>query len=146
MYLFIYLFIFQHFEDVTIEVHNINARVLGRELISRCGNEGQWPYNDAVKVTTQKFLQASITHIPLAEKAGANMSNAAFILSQPGNEFVIRSGNGNWEFFFSQNYNGDIYGQCVRKPWHRYFYDKISSAVRYVLSVASGSARMIGYL
>ena len=144
-----YLFFnfFQHFpENVTIKVPNINPVSLGKELLRRCGNEGQWPYNDAVTTTTLKFLQASISYIPLALETSADLSNAAFILSQPGNEFVIRSGNADWEFYFSQDYKGDISGKCLRKPYLRYYYDKISSTVRSILSLASAPfMKMIGY-
>ena len=146
MYLFIYLFIFfQHFpEDVTIKVANINSLVLGRELISRCGNEGQWRHHDAVTITTRKFLQASISYIPLALETGANLSNAAFILSQPGNEFVIRSGNADWEFFFSQDYKGDISGKCLV-----YCIVLYSIVVQYVVFclwlVHHSLMKMIGY-
>ena len=33
----------------------------------------------------------------------------------PGREFVIRAGDGDWEFFFSEDDRGEVSGQCVRK-------------------------------
>ena len=33
---------------------------------------------------------------------GADISNAAFIFSQPGRDFVIQTGNDDWEIFFDE--------------------------------------------
>ena len=33
---------------------------------------------------------------------GADLSNAAFIFSQPGRYFVIQTGNDDWEIFFQK--------------------------------------------
>ncbi|KAJ7389458.1 hypothetical protein OS493_031427 [Desmophyllum pertusum] len=103
-----------------IYVDEITAPVLGRELVRRCGNEGQHRYLDAIGHTTLRFLRAAISFIPDALNDGGNMRNAAFILSQPGREFLIQAGSGDWEFYFSEYANGAIYGRCVRKPFLRY--------------------------
>ena len=56
---------------------------------------------------------------------GANMQNASFIYAQPGNEFVITAGNGDWEFYFSQSEEDKISCYCTRKPMYRYLWDGI---------------------
>ena len=99
-----------------------------------CGNEGRHPYLSEEGKATLKFLRASITFVPFALDARADMRNASFLFSQPGREFAIVAGNGDWEFCFSQNYNGDIFGHCVRKPWLRYAWDSVRSNVRSVFS------------
>ena len=33
---------------------------------------------------------------------GTDLSNAAFIFSQPGRDFVIQTGNDDWEIFFDE--------------------------------------------
>ena len=144
---YLLFYFFQHFpENVTIKVPSINPVSLGKELLSRCGNEEQWPYNDAVTTTTRKFLQASISYIPLALETGADLSNAAFILSQPGNEFVIRSGNADWEFFFSQDYKGDISGKCLRDEYCILLYSIVVQYVVFCLWLVHHSLmKMIGY-
>ena len=57
------------------------------------------------------------------------MRNCAFILRQPGRVRVIISGNGDWEYDFCEEADGEIYGRCVRKPFLRYAWDKTKSAV-----------------
>ena len=123
----------QQFSDnVFIHVPEITAPVLGRVLLRKCGNEGRHPYLDRAGQATLKFLRAAISFIPFASAAGADLSNASFIFSQPGREFVIKAGKGDWEFYFYQGYGGDIYGHCVRKPMLRYIWDGVTSAVRRV--------------
>lgn len=46
--------------------------------------------------------------------AGADLTNAAFIFAQPGSEFVIKAGGGDWEFYFTEESDGEIRGHCVR--------------------------------
>ena len=45
----------------------------------------------------------------------ADLTNAAFIISQPGKEFIIQAGNGDWEFFFSEDAKDVVHGCCVRE-------------------------------
>ena len=105
---------------------------LGQVLVRTCGNEGQHPYLSEAGKATLKFLRASITFVPFALDAGADMRNASFLFAQPGREFAIVAGKGDWEFCFSQNSDGDIFGHCVRKPRLRYIWDGVKSTVRRV--------------
>ena len=92
--------------------------------------------------TTLRFLRAANSFIPDARDDGADMQNCAFILRQPGREFVIISGNGDWEYDFCEDADGEIYGRCVRKPFLRYVWDGAKSAVVrlfwWVASTAAG--------
>ena len=115
-----------------IPVSKITPIVLGKELVKRCGNEGRHPYLDRGGQATLKFLRAGISFIPIALDAGADLTNASFIFAQPTKEFVIKSGKGDWEFYFYHGYDGDIYGHCVRKPMLRYIWDSAMSTVRSV--------------
>lgn len=72
------------------------------------------------------------------------MRNAAFILSQPGREFLIQSGNGDWEFYFSEDQYGEIYGRNVRKPFLRYAWDGVKSVVRRIGSAIGGLLSITG--
>ena len=124
----------------------ITGVTLGRELVRRCGNEGQHRYLDAAGYTTSRFLRAAISFVPDALDDGADMCNAAFILSQPGREFVILSGNGDWEFYFAEDQDGDIYGRNVRKPFLRFVWNGFISVVRrlgLVLSIAGRQERLL---
>ena len=46
----------------------------------------------------------------------ADLTNAAFIISHLGKEFIIQAGNGDWEFFFSEDAKDVVHGRCVRFP------------------------------
>ena len=139
------LLLFQHYSnDVKIYVYEITAPVLGRELVRRCGNEGQHRYLDATGYTTLRFLRAAISFIPDARDDGGDMRNAAFILSQPGQEFLIQAGNGDWEFYFAEEADGQIYGRCVRKPLVRYMWDGFKSAVCRIGSFVGGLFSIAG--
>jgi len=126
--------------QVQIRVQEINGRAIGREITRRCGNEGQHRYLNDVDWTTLRFLRAANSFIPDARDDGANMRNCAFILRQPGREFVIISGNGDWEYDFSEDADGEIYGRCVRKPFLRYVWDGTKSLVVRVISFAASTA------
>lgn len=140
-----FLFNFQHYRsDVKIYVREITAPVLGRELIKRCGNEGEHPYLDRMGRTTLRFLRAAISFIPDAQDDGGNMRNAAFILSQPGQEFLIQAGNGDWEFYFAEEADGQIYGRNVRKPFLRYMWDGVKSVVSRIGSFIGGLFSIAG--
>ena len=110
-------------------VKKISSTFLGREITKRCGNEGQHNDLEEKDKTTLKFLQAAISYISVATNMGADLSNAAFIFSQPGKEFVIQAGNGDWEFFFSEDLKNIIHGHCVRKA-SRGFWKSCSSRNR----------------
>ena len=76
-----------------------------------------------------RFLRLAGSLKPVASDDGANMRNCAFTLRQPGREIVIISGNGNWEYDFCEDVDGEIYGRCARKPFLRYFWDAAKSSV-----------------
>lgn len=130
--------------NVKIFVNEITGPVLGRELVRRCGNEGQHRYLDAAGSTTLRFLRAAISFIPDALDDGADMRNAAFILSQPGREFLIQAGDGDWEFYFAEDQYGQIYGRNVRKPFLRYMWDNAKSIVSRIGSAIGGLFSIMG--
>ena len=101
-------------------VDKISSIVLGKEIVKRCGTEGQHGNLSEDDQTTLKFLRAAISFISNANKMCADLTNAAFIISQPGKEFIIQAGNGDWEFFFSEDANDVVHGRCVRKGPKRF--------------------------
>lgn len=121
---------------IRIYVNKITPAALGQELLKQCGNEGRHAYLDATRYTTLRFLRAAISFIPDACDEGADMRNAAFIFAQPGREFVIKAGHGDWEFYFLEDQFGSICGRCVRKPFRHYVWDKTKSVVRCFGSMA----------
>ena len=110
----------------------ITVTALAKVLIAECGNEGKHPYLSYEEKVTLQFLRAAISFVPLALDTGADMRNASFLFAQPGREFAIVAGNGDWEFYFSHSQYGDIFGYCVRKPWMQYAWDSIKSTFRRV--------------
>ena len=119
-----------------ILVGEINGRTVGREIVKRCGHEGYHPYLEGEDEATLRFLRAANCFIRDAEDDGADMKNAAFILRQPGREIVLKSGNGDWEYDFCEDSDGEIYGRCIRQPLLRYAYDKAKSAVVRIFKFA----------
>ena len=117
------------FYNITIEVNEITGLVIGKQIRKRCGNEGRHLYLNDVDRMTLRFLRAANSFIPDARHDGANMRNCAFILRQPGSEFVIISGDGDWEYDFCEGADGEIYGRCTRKPFLRYVWDAARSVV-----------------
>ena len=95
---------------------HINGQTLGRELTRKCGEEEQWPKLDAPGKTTLRFLRYAISYVPSALKVGADLNNTSFIFNQPGREFVITSGDGDWEFYFYQDEKENIIGEKIRQP------------------------------
>ena len=91
----------------------ITAAVLGRLLISRCGNEAQWPSNTTAQRRDREFLQRGISFITEAKEEGADLQNTAFIFCFPGQNFAVTSGNHGWEFIFYIE-NGDVKVRCTR--------------------------------
>lgn len=81
-----------------------------------CGNEGHHPYLSETGKLTLRFLRAAIDFIPTALKISGDLSNASFLFAHPGNELVIKAGDGEWEFYFSQRADGTIHGRCVHMP------------------------------
>ena len=82
-------------------------------MISRCGNESQWPSNTPAQKLSREFLQKGISFIPEAVEKGADLQNTAFIFCLPGQDFAVTSGNHGWEFIFCIE-NGDIKVRCTR--------------------------------
>lgn len=103
----------------------ITSPVLGAE-VRRVENK---MYLDDHDQTTIKFLKAAIHFLPTAMEDGADLTNAIFLFAQSGSEFVIKAGNGDWEYYFSEEYPDQITGRCVRKPWLKFFWDKAKSIV-----------------
>ena len=118
-----------------IRLSKITTPYLGKILVQLCGNEGHHPYLDEQGRTTLLFMRAAISFIPLALHAGADLQNASFIFAQPGREFAIKAGNGDWEFYFTQENDGEIYGRCVRKPTLHYIWDGVKRVVRYLVPI-----------
>ena len=117
--------------DAIIDVYEITSIVLGREITKRCGNEGNHGNLGKSGQRTLRFLQTAITVREEAIEAGANLTNASFILALPGREFVIRAGDGDWEFFFSEDDQGEVHGQCVRKGKTKTWIQHIWNGSRY---------------
>ena len=120
----------------TILVGEINGRTIGREIIKRCGHEGHHPDLEDEDKATLRFLRAANSFIPDAEDDGADMKNAAFILRQRGREIVLKSGNGDWEYDFCEDSDGEIYGRCIREPLLNYVFDKAKGAVARIFNFA----------
>ena len=125
---------------VRIPVQEINGRSIGREITRRFGNEGQHQYLNDVDKTALEFLRAANSFVYDAYEDGAEMRNCAFILRQPGREFVIISGNGDWEYDFCEDQNGAIYGRSVRKPLVDYIYDLAKKCVVRLFSMVWGGS------
>ena len=130
-----YGFKLQYYTNIL--VGEINGRTIGREIIKRCGHEGHHPYLGGADKATLRFLRAANSFIPDAEDDGADMKNAAFILRQPGREFVLKSGNGDWEYDFCEDSDGEIYGRCIRQPLLRYAYNTAKKKVERIFEFAS---------
>lgn len=122
---------FKHYVD-KVFVERISAVTLAKEILKRCGNEGHHPYLNERNRATLNFLRVAITFVPDASNDGADLANASFILNQPGGEFVVQAGGGDWEFYFSEDCQGNITGKCTRQPLRRYLWDRFTSAVKCV--------------
>ena len=133
-------------KDVIIEVQKITVPVIGKEITDRFGaDEEEWEKLDKTDRVTLKFLKAAHSFIPQAKEAGTDFENAAFIFAQVGKEFVIKSGNGDWEFYFSEEDDGKIRGKCFRKgSLLRYLWDPIKETIiglgKTLLQAISGRA------
>ena len=142
----VFWFVCLQFYKVRIPVREISGLVIGKEITKRCGNEGYHLSLNEVNKVTLRFLRAANSFIPDARDDGANMRNCAFILRQPGREFVIISGNGDWEYDFCEAADGRIYGRCQRMPLLRFVWDAAKSAVVRVLTLGlSAGLRALTY-
>ena len=131
-----YGFKLQYYTNIL--VGEINGRTIGREIIKRCGHEGRHAYLEGEDEAFLRFLRAANSFIPDAEDDGADMKNAAFILRQPGREIVLKSGNGDWEYDFCEDSDGEIYGRCTRQSLRGYFYNKAKKVVESIFKFAIG--------
>lgn len=66
----------------------------------------------------------------MAFDAGTDFDNVAFIFAQNEREFVIKAGNGDWEFLFQEEDDGRIHGKCYRKGslW-RFLWDQAREVI-----------------
>ena len=135
-----FFFVKDYPSDRTIHVRKITRTVLGKEVTKQCGNEGRHKYLNTTGKTTLRFLQAAISHVTNAIEAGADLTNAAFIFAQPGREFVIKAGDGDWEFYFSEDANDEIQGCCVRKPYLSTFWDGCKESIAWLGSTFFGDS------
>lgn len=136
----------QHYSDEVV-LKEISKVAIGREEVRRCGNEGsakgryegeEITYEEYRAIETRRrILRAARSFIPDAQEDGADMKNAAFILSIPGRDFVIKAGDGDWEYVFEEDEDGEIYGRCVRQAFLRYLYNKATNTICRVLSFAA---------
>ena len=132
----------------------INKVTIGQVEVRRCGNEGSaWrrykdneiTYEEYNSIeTARKILRAARSFIPDAQEDGADMKNAAFILSIPGRDFVIKAGKGDWEYVFEKGADGEIYGRCVRQTFTRYIYNKTTNTVGRFVSFVGRFLPLIG--
>ena len=81
---------------------------------------------DQMKVN---FLKAAIHFFPQVSEDGADLGNAAFTFALPGNQFVLISGAGDWEYYFSLDDNNKIIGRCKHKPRQYYVWDGIKFTI-----------------
>ncbi len=52
------------------------------------------------------------------------------MLNVPGSAFVVKAGSGDWEFDFTEDYNGNITGKCTRQPFRRYLWNGVKKAFK----------------
>ena len=96
-------------------MEEINSYILGEKINSL--QKGKASSNlSEFEQTHVKFLEAAIRSIPQALDDEANLGNAVFIFALPGPQFALKSGAGDWEYYFSQDDNNKITMKCTRKP------------------------------
>ena len=96
-------------------MEQINSYILGEKINSL--QKGKTSSNLSEFEQTQvEFLEAAIRSIPQALDDEANLENAVFIFALPGPQFALKSGAGDWEYYFSQDDNNKITMKCTRKP------------------------------
>ena len=114
-------------EEAIIKVKQINSYILG-EKINSLQKKNAFSSLSEFDQTQVKFLREAIHFIPQALNDRANLKSAIFIFALPGRQFALKSGAGDWEYYFSQDNNNKITGRCTRKPWVYYVWDVIKSA------------------
>lgn len=112
-------------KNVRIVVYKITSPALGAE-VRKLESKGRLTEHDR---TTIKFFKAAINFLPTAMEDGADLTNALFIFAQPGREFTVKAGKGDWEYYFSEEGYNNITGKCVRRPWLRFVWNGITSTV-----------------
>ena len=96
-------------------MEQINSYILGEKINSL--QKGKASSNlSEFEQTHVKFLEAAIRSIPQALDDEANLENAVFIFALPGPQLALKSGVGDWEYYFSQDDNNKITMKCTRKP------------------------------
>ena len=96
-------------------MEQINSYILGEKINSL--QKGKASSNLSEFEQTQvEFLEAAIRSIPQALDDEANLENAVFIFALPGPQFALKSGAGDWEYYFFQDDNKKITMKCTRKP------------------------------
>ena len=96
-------------------MEQINSYILGEKINSL--QKGKASSNlSEFEQTLVEFLEAAIRSIPQALDDEANLENAVFIFALPGPQFALKSGAGDWEYYFSQDDNNKITMKCTRKP------------------------------
>ena len=96
-------------------MEQINSYILGEKINSL--QKGKTSSNLSEFEQTQvEFLEAAIRSIPQALDDEANLENGVFIFALPGPQFALKSGAGDWEYYFSQDDNNKITMKCTRKP------------------------------
>ena len=109
--------------NAKIIVNKITSLVLGAE-VRKVEDRGRPSEHDRTKI---KFLKAAINLLPMAMENGADLRSALFIFSQPGREFTVKAGKGDWEYSFSEDSINSIADKCVRKPWLRFIWNGTTS-------------------
>ena len=100
--------------------------------MQKCGYEGSHPYLDETKKIALNFVRAAIDFIPLALEVKERF---LFFFAHPGNDFTIKAGKEEWQFYFSQLPNGNIRGRCARKPTLHHISDEFKRVIsRYVVT------------
>lgn len=123
-------------EEAIIKVKQINPYILG-EMIYNLGKGKASSNLSEFEQTKVKFLKAAIHSISQVLDDGADLENAVFIVALPGLQFALKSGAGDWEYYFSQDDNNKIIRKCTRKPWVYYVWDGIKFTYTIIPQILS---------
>lgn len=131
---------FQGFPDeFKLRVERIGPHILGDKI--KALKEADTNEFDEMKI---QFLKAAIHLFPSMLEDRADLENAAFIFALPGTQFILISGKGDWEYYFSQDVNDNkIIGRCNRKPWREYIWDGIKFIVSKIPEYMSTARAII---
>ena len=118
-------------------MEQINSYILGEKINSL--QKGKASSNLSEFDQKQiKFLEAAIRSIPQVLDDGTDLENAVFIFALPGPQFALKSGAGDWEYYFSQDVdNNKITRKCTRKPWVYYVWDGIKFTCTIIPKILS---------